>query len=67
MREAENYNVALKMVKSGKFAFIAEKSYYSAVSASDCDLVMAQEEFYPTDYGWAFPKGTPYIKKFNDR
>ncbi|CAD5116620.1 DgyrCDS5493 [Dimorphilus gyrociliatus] len=52
MTEVKNYEIAMKQVRTGKFAFIAEKSYYAAVSADDCDLVMARQEFYPTDYGW---------------
>lgn len=67
MIEVENEAASLKMIKNREFFYITEKSFYSYVSANDCELVIAKEEFFSTDYGWAFPKGTPYIQKFNDR
>lgn len=67
MTEVHDIDTTMRMVKNGKFYFITERSYFSTVSAEDCNLVIAKEEFFPTDYGWAFPKATPFIKKFNDR
>ena len=51
----------------GDYAFIAEKSYYQAEVAKDCNLAMAKDTFYPTNYGWAFPEKSKIVKLFNVR
>ena len=64
---APSYGTALDWVKSGNYAFIAEKSWFNAISADDCNIAMAKGEFYPTNYAWAFQTGAPYLKLFSDR
>ena len=67
MHLAPSYGTGLEWVKSGNYAFIAEKSWFNAISAKDCDIAMAKGEFYPTNYAWAFQTGAPYLKLFSDR
>lgn len=67
MIEVKGDASTLEKVKNSEFYFITQQSYFSYVSGEDCELVIAKEKFFSTDYGWAFPKGTPYIKKLNDR
>ena len=54
---------------SGDYAFISEKSWYHSVSAVDaeCEIAMMKEEFYPTSYGWALQKGSPFLEHFSDK
>ena len=64
---APSYETALERVICGNYAFIAEKSWFNAISADDCNIAMAKGEFYPTNYAWAFQTGAPYLKLFSDR
>ena len=54
-------------VISGDFAFIAEKSWFMVESATDCDLTMSKETFFPTNYAWAMKKGSLLTPIFNER
>lgn len=65
--ETETIRDGVQMAKEGNLIFLTDKSYFSQISAKDCELMIAKEEFFPTNYGWPFPKGTQYIQKFNDR
>ena len=67
MHLAPSYKTGLEWVKSGNYAFISEKSWFTYNLADDCDIAMAKEEFYPTNYAWAFQTGAPYLKLFSER
>ena len=67
MQVAPSYETAFEWVKSGNYAFIAEKSWFDYKLDDDCDIVMAKEEFYPSNYAWVFQSGAPYLKLFSER
>ena len=52
---------------TGRYAFIAEKSWFAKISSEDCNLAMLKEEFYPTNYAWVLQKGAPYVQIFSDK
>ena len=67
MQLAPSYETAFEWVKSGNYAFIAEKSWFNYKLDDDCDIAMAKEEFYPNNYAWVFQSGAPYLKLFSER
>ena len=46
------------LLLADKFVFLTDKSWYLDQSTSRCDLVMIDEEFFPTSYAWAFPNNS---------
>ena len=67
MQVAPSYETAFEWVKSGNYAFIAEKSWFNYKLDEDCDIAMLKEEFYPNNYAWVFQSGAPYLKLFSKR
>ncbi|XP_071523891.1 glutamate receptor ionotropic, delta-2-like [Panulirus ornatus] len=64
---------SMRLVAEGKYAYVYFKSnletivstQYTSISGKT-DLHVATEEFFPGGYGWAFPKGAPYRRTFDD-
>ena len=47
-------------------AMFAEKSFFLMVTALDCNLTIAKEEFFPRGLAFPVQKGSPYLGKFNE-
>ncbi|KAG7162133.1 Ionotropic receptor 93a-like 20 [Homarus americanus] len=64
---------SMNLVAEGKYAYIYFKSNLETIVTTqytsmngETDLHVAYEEFFPGGYGWAFPKGAPYRRTFDD-
>ncbi|XP_076065006.1 uncharacterized protein LOC143039040 [Oratosquilla oratoria] len=63
---------SMRRVAEGKYAYIYFKSNLESLVTTQytdkngvTNLHIAQEEFFPGGYGWAFPKGAPYRRTFD--
>ncbi|CAL4099409.1 unnamed protein product, partial [Meganyctiphanes norvegica] len=59
-------------VAEGSYAYIYFKSNLESIVNTqftsrngETNLHISKEEFFPGGYGWAFPKGAPYARKFD--
>ena len=53
-----------EQVLSEKFIFIADETIVNAYKG--CNMVVGEESFYPSPYGFVFPEDSPYVPIFND-
>ncbi|XP_063876364.1 glutamate receptor ionotropic, kainate glr-3-like isoform X1 [Scylla paramamosain] len=73
-KEMQYYNMrhSMERVLKGKYAFISWKTYFRNLIArdytdrnGDTQVHIAREDFFPGGFGWAFPKNSPYLIKFD--
>ncbi|GFN97075.1 glutamate receptor [Plakobranchus ocellatus] len=59
--------VHLKKVKSGSYAYIADRGLFSFWLATNCDLILLKEKFFPSKYAIGLPNNSVYTKIFSDQ
>ncbi|GFO49256.1 glutamate receptor [Plakobranchus ocellatus] len=59
--------VQLEKVKRGGYAYIADKGLFSSWLATNCDLILLKEKFFPGRYGIVLPNHSVYTKVFSDQ
>ncbi|GFS20371.1 glutamate receptor [Elysia marginata] len=59
--------VHLEKVKRGGYAYIADKGLFSSWLATNCDLILLKEKFFPGRYGIVLPNNSVYTKVFSDQ
>ncbi|KAK3794516.1 hypothetical protein RRG08_003667 [Elysia crispata] len=57
----------LEKVKRGGYAYIADKGLFSSWLATNCDLILLKEKFFPGRYGIVLPNNSVYTKVFSDQ
>ncbi|GFO49258.1 glutamate receptor [Plakobranchus ocellatus] len=57
----------LNKVKQGGYAYIADKGLFSSWLATNCDLILLKEKFFPGRYGIGLPNNSVYTKIFSDQ
>ncbi|XP_076053564.1 uncharacterized protein LOC143032583 [Oratosquilla oratoria] len=67
-----NMKVSMEKVLDSGYAFISWKTYFRNLIAKDFTdsngytaVHIAREDFFPAGFGWAFPKGSLYLTKFD--
>ncbi|RUS78740.1 hypothetical protein EGW08_013491 [Elysia chlorotica] len=60
-------NVHLEKVKEGGYAYIADKGLFSFWLATNCDLILLKEKFFPSKYAIGLPNNSVYTKIFSDQ
>ena len=62
-----NYFHIYIQVKRGGYAYIADKGLFSSWLATNCDLILLKEKFFPGRYGIVLPNNSVYTKVFSDQ
>ncbi|KAK3755334.1 hypothetical protein RRG08_026064 [Elysia crispata] len=62
-----NTELHLQKVKRGGYAYIADKGLFSLWLATNCDLILLKEKFFPGKYGIGLPNNSVYTKIFSDQ
>ncbi|XP_069105057.1 glutamate receptor ionotropic, delta-2-like [Argopecten irradians] len=60
--------VHISKVLSGNYVFLGDKTYTEITmrNRSECDMVIAKEEFLPLQYAIGLPNNSPYTRLFDD-
>ncbi|GFS13153.1 glutamate receptor [Elysia marginata] len=54
-------------VKEGGYAYIADKGLFSFWLATNCDLILLKEKFFPSKYAIGLPNNSVHTKIFSDQ
>nr|KAG5710674.1 hypothetical protein BaRGS_035076 [Batillaria attramentaria] len=54
-------------VKEGGYAYIADMGLFQYWLATNCDLMVIKEKFFPARYGAGLPQNSAYTKLFSDQ
>ncbi|RUS85248.1 hypothetical protein EGW08_007009 [Elysia chlorotica] len=57
----------LEKVHMHCYAYIADKGLFSSWLATNCDLILLKEKFFPGRYGIVLPNNSVYTKVFSDQ
>ncbi|KAK7502747.1 hypothetical protein BaRGS_00005997 [Batillaria attramentaria] len=60
-------NTHLQHVKEGGYAYIADMGLFQYWLATNCDLMVIKEKFFPARYGAGLPQNSAYTKLFSDQ
>ncbi len=65
----ENYLKALQRARTEKFVRLSDVGFLKDTIMTEgfCDLAVAPERFFKSNYAMATQKGFPYLEKFNNR
>lgn len=53
-------------VLSGGYFYIGDKTQMEIITATECSLLMAEDQFMPLQYAIGLPNFSPYTKIFSD-
>lgn len=63
----ESIYVHFRKVQEGSYAYLTDKSGVLELLSNNCELKILKEEFFPTQYAFALPEGSPFVDMFSDR
>nr|KAG5710676.1 hypothetical protein BaRGS_035078 [Batillaria attramentaria] len=61
------WTMLFEMVREGGYAYIADTGLFNNWLATNCDLMLIKEKFYPSKYAAGLPNDSAYTKLFSDQ